>query len=125
MNDVIYERLTQAARQRRFVSYTELTAAIGLSVSDAAGMNKLAVILEEIADHELAAGRPLLAAIIVSESNNMPGGGLFSFAKRKGLMKPKDKDNLAYFLQEAKRVHDFWSAKPAGDSPKSSETPAK
>lgn len=112
MNEVIYARLTDAARARKFVSYADLSAAINLSLSDAAGVNALNTMLEEIADNEVANGRPLLAAIIVNEGTNMPGAGLFSYAKRKGLMKPKDKDNLAFFLAEAKKVHDFWSCAP-------------
>ena len=112
MNDILYARLTQAARDKKFVSYADLSAAIELSLTDAAGLNKLSILLEEIADHELSARRPLLAAIIVNENSNMPGSGLFDYAKRKGLMKPKDKDKLAFFLAEAKKVHDFWSAKP-------------
>jgi hypothetical protein len=112
MNDVIYNRLIQAARERRFIQYNDLTAAISLDIGDAAGMNALTEILEEIANHEFANGRPLLAAIIVSKSNNMPGNGLFDYAKRKGLMNPKDKDKLAFFLSEAKKVHDYWASAP-------------
>ena len=111
MDDTVYVRLTQAAKERRFLSAKDLAAAINLSLTDSKGLNKISVILEEIADHELASGRPLLAAIIVSETNNMPGNGFFDYAKRKGLMKAKDKDKLAFFLQEAKKVHDFWSTK--------------
>ena len=118
MNDIIYARLTQAAKGRKFVSYGDLSSAISLSTTDAAGLNALSVMLEEIADHELAAGRPLLAAIIVNENTNMPGGGLFSYAKRKGLMKAKDKDTLTFFLTEAKKVHDFWASQPPADAPK-------
>jgi hypothetical protein len=112
MNKIIYERLTTAAKEKKFVNYNELSAAISLGLTDAAGVNALNNLLEEIADYELANGRPLIAAIIVNENTNMPGAGLFSYAKRKGLMKPKDKDNLTFFLQEAKKVHDFWSAQP-------------
>ena len=113
MNETIYTRIIQAAKERKFLSYGDLSAAVGGSIAD---FNS---ILEEIADHEIANGRPLLVAIIVSEKGNMPGGGLFSYAKRKGLMKPKDKDHLTFFVQEAKRVHDFWEnheAMPKADS---------
>lgn len=109
MNATIYQRLEAAAREKRFVTYSDLAAAIQLSLTDAEGLNKMNVLLEEIAEHELAAGRPLLVAIIVSESNNMPGSGLFSYAKRKGLMKAKDKDNLTFFVTEAKKVHEYWA----------------
>ncbi len=109
MNDIIHARLIQAAKAKGFVSYADLSAAISLSLTDAAGLNSLNEILEEIADHEIANGRPLLAAIIVNENTNMPGAGLFAYAKRKGLMKPKDKDTLAFFLAEAKRVHEYWA----------------
>ena len=111
MNEIIYERLIQAAKEKRFVTYSEIAAAIGLGLTDSAGLNKLSILLEEIADHEINAGRPLLVAIIVSDTNNMPGGGLFSYAKRKGLMKAKDKDKLAFFLTEAKKAHEFWKDK--------------
>jgi hypothetical protein len=109
MNATIYERLKEAARAKKFVTYNDVSAAIGLSLTDAEGLNKLSVLLEEIADHEIEAGRPLLVAIIVSDTNNMPGGGLFNYAKRKGLMKAKDKDNLTFFVTEAKKVHDYWA----------------
>ena len=111
MNEIIYERLKQAAKEKQFVSYSDLSAAISLSLTDAAGLNELSRILEEIADHELASGRPLLVAIIVSGKDNMPGAGLFEYAKRKGLMKSKDKDKLEFFLQEAKKVHGYWAGK--------------
>ena len=117
MNETIYARLRQAAKEKKFVNYADLSAAISLSLTDAAGVNALNKMLEEIADHETANGRPLLAAIIVNENSNMPGAGLFNYAKRKGLMKQKDKDNLAFFLAEAKKVHDYWSSQPT-DAPK-------
>lgn len=110
MNQTIYIRLMQAAKEGKFVNYSDLSAAISLGLTDAAAVNALNVILEEIADHELTNDRPLLAAITVNENTNMPGSGLFSYAKRKGLMKPKDKDNLTFFLTEAKRVHAYWAS---------------
>jgi hypothetical protein len=109
MNEIVCERLLQAAKEQRFVTYSELAAAISLSLSDASGLNQMSFLLEEIADHEIANGRPLLVAIIVSESNNMPGGGLFKYAKRKGLLKGR-KNNLEFFLEEARKVHGFWKA---------------
>lgn len=109
MNEILYARLTEAAKEKKFLSYSDLSAAIQLSLTDAAGVNALNVMLEEIAEHELAHGHPLLVAIIVNENTNMPGAGLFSYAKRKGLMKPKDKDNMTFFVTEAKKVHDFWA----------------
>mgnify|MGYP001574818901 FL=1 len=112
MNATIYVRLTQAAREKRFVSYSDLSAAIELPLTDSAGINALNLILEEIADHEVANNRPLLVAIIVNKGTNMPGAGLFQYAKRKGLMKSKDKDNLTFFVTEAKKVHDFWATQP-------------
>ncbi len=111
MNDVIYARLTQAAKEKKFVSYSDLSAAIELPLTDSAGVNALSLILEEIADHEIANARPLLVAIIVNENTNMPGAGLFQYAKRKGLMKSKDKDTLTFFVTESRRVHDFWAGR--------------
>jgi hypothetical protein len=109
MNETVYARLTEAAKRRIFISYSELGASIQLSLTDATGVNALSEILEAIADNEISNGRPLLVAIIINENTNMPGAGLFNYAKRKGLMKPKDKDTLSFFVGEAKKVHDYWS----------------
>lgn len=115
MNEVLRERLIEAARARQFISYSDLSAAINLSMTDTAGTHALNVMLEEIAEHELENNRPLLVAIIVNANDNMPGTGLFSYAKRKGLLKPapKTNDKLEFFVREAKRVHDFWQNQPA------------
>src|SRR5262249_35320148 len=45
VNEIIYARLTQAAREKKFVSYSDLSAAIQLSLTDAAGVSALHVIL--------------------------------------------------------------------------------
>jgi len=96
MNETICTRLTQAAKEKKFISYSDLSAAIALSTTDAEGLNALNKMLEAIAENELANGRPLLVAIIINENTNAPGAGLFSYPKRKGLMKAKDKDTLTF-----------------------------
>ena len=54
-----------------------------------------------------AAGRPLLPIVVVRGDNNMPGGGLFKYAKRKKLQKG---DDLTFFATELRRVYDYWAA---------------
>jgi hypothetical protein len=107
MNATIYERLKQTAKERKLTTYSELAAASGVRLSDPAEMNRLGAMLDEIADHELTAGRPLLPVLIVREDTNMPGFGLFRYAKRKGLM--KGKSDVEFFAAELKRVYEVWA----------------
>lgn len=63
-------------------------------------------ILDAIADHELANGRPLLPALVVREDTLMPSGGLVKYAKNKKL--PNSEDELTFCATEAKRVSAAW-----------------
>jgi CheY-like chemotaxis protein len=109
-----YERLIRAARERTTISYAELAKAAGRTLGDDQDLRELGSILDEIAEEEVAAGRPLLGAVVV-RGNNMPGAGLFRFARQKGLQKTAD---LTFFVTELNRVYAYWAA-PAGERPPS------
>lgn len=110
INSAVYEKLVQVARERRTVTYVELAQAADLSLSVEDDMTTLGHQLDGIAEQEVAAGRPLLAVVVVKENSNMPGAGLFKFAKQKGLQK-KGVDDITFFATELNRVHAFWSAR--------------
>ena len=66
----------------------------------------LGFILDEIADAEIAAGRPFLPVVVVSGKTGSPGAGLFKYAKRKRIQKG---DDMTFFVTELKRVYDYWA----------------
>ncbi len=105
INTAVYEKLIQVAKARKTIGYIELGKIADVTVDGEDGARDLGFLLDAIADQEFAAGRPLLAVVVVSEKTNMPGGGLFKYARRKGLQKT---DDLTYFATELNRVYDYW-----------------
>jgi hypothetical protein len=105
-NTAVYDKMVQVAKARKTISYRELAKAADLSLESDEAMKALGFILDEIADQEVAAGRPLLPVVVVRESRNMPGGGLFKYARRKRLQKT---DDLTFFAAELDRVYAYWA----------------
>lgn len=110
-NAAVYEKLVQVARARTTITYTALASVADITLAGGGDddMKQLGFILDEIAEREIAEGRPLLPAVVVKSSDNMPGAGLFIFAKKKGVQKKKT-DNLTFFAEELNRVYAYWSA---------------
>ncbi|MGH8009989.1 MAG: hypothetical protein ACREQ3_23590, partial [Candidatus Binatia bacterium] len=64
-------------------------------------------LLDEINHAESAEGRPLLSAVVIGKDSNMPGSGFFACAR--DLRRYSGRDDLAFWLAELRRVHDYWS----------------
>src|SRR5262249_51993210 len=111
VNAAVYEKLVQVAKARTTITYTALASVADITLAGSGDdeMKTLGFVLDEIADQEIAAGRPLLPAVVVKKSDNMPGAGLFIYARKKGLQKKKT-DNLTFFAEELKRVYAYWSS---------------
>jgi len=113
INAAVYQKLIQVAKARKSITYGELAQAADVSADGDDAMRVVGELLDAIADQEVTAGRPLLPIVVVSGRTNMPGGGLFKYAKRKKLQKG---DDMAFFVAELTRVYDFWAKAepPAG-----------
>jgi hypothetical protein len=112
VNPVVYDKLVQVAKARRTITFRELGQVADMLLDSDDDTKMLGLILDGIADQEVREGRPLLPVLVVNESNNMPGAGLFKYAKRRNLQKG---DDLTFFATELKRVYDYWAqAEPAG-----------
>jgi hypothetical protein len=109
MNDVIYQKLIGIAQAGKLISYSELACVPGLDMGRKEEMEELGRALDEIAIHEIAAGRPLLPIVVIRDDTKMPGRGLFKFARARGLLKIPD--DLAFFSTELKRVYEVWKPK--------------
>jgi hypothetical protein len=106
------EVLLAAARERRFVSYTEAAATLGLRGAKPWRSPRLFAALDEISTFEHREGRPLLSAVVVSSVGKRPGGGFFKMAKRNGVQ-GSDEDNKIFFIAERDRVWDYWTGRAA------------
>ena len=103
----IYEELLRVARSGQVVNYSDVAPLAGLNMDSPQDRNQIADILDAISRAEHDAGKPLLSAVVIRRDKNMPGTGFFTLAKRLGLHRRGD--DLQYWLEELRRVHDYWS----------------
>lgn len=64
-------------------------------------------LLDEVNRRECAVGRPMLSAVVIGKETTMPDSGGFLCAR--DLRKYSGRDALAFWLEELRRVHDYWS----------------
>ena len=108
VNTTVYRKLVEIAKARGTVQFTELARLADMPLEAEGDVAAMGRILDEIAEADVAAGRPLLAVLVVHGDRNMPGAGLFRFAKKKKLQKG---DDLTFFVTEMARVHEYWKDK--------------
>jgi hypothetical protein len=109
IHQLIYERLIEVARNGDLVTYGEIAPLANLNMENPDDRNKIAHILGEISTHENEEGRPLLSSIVVLAGFGYPGEGFFNLARELGHHHGrKEFEDLEYFVQEVKKVHEFW-----------------
>ncbi len=103
--------LIDVARRKGRIAYSELASQIQ-AIDIVAHDPRMFHLLGEISVEEEKAGRGMLTAIVVHKSGDMqPGPGFFELAKSLG----KDtSDVLVCWVNEFKRVHDYWANKANG-----------
>jgi hypothetical protein len=103
----LHDRLQEIARQGGTTYYSELAPLLGIDTSDPHFGVRIGRILDEVNYAEHAAGRPLLSAVVIAKETGMPGEGFFTCARDLG--RYTGRDDLAYWVEELRRVHDYWS----------------
>jgi hypothetical protein len=107
----VHARLIQAAHAREFVHYGELAKMLGIDMDNPHFGAQVGKVLGEISEDEVAAGRPMLSAIVVSRDTMLPGHGFFSLGQELHLVEPGE-DEMAFAIRQIKRVHEYWSREP-------------
>ena len=92
---------------------------VGLDMSSPYDRRRIGSILGELSEDEHRAGRPLISAVVVASGTAVPGGGFFELARRLGLLRAEDKDS--FYIQELRRVHDYWSGSRGREGAMTSE----
>lgn len=103
----IYNEIVQVAKKRDCIYDSDLASAASLSEYSPDDRGLIFVILDNINRLEYLSGRPLLTAVVIGESTEMPGAGFFDLAKRLG--EYDGDDHELYWHKELRRVHDYWS----------------
>lgn len=106
MNRGIYERLKEVAREGQTITYSEIAPMANLNMESQADRNEIGRILGTISKREHEEGRPLLSAVVVLSGIGYAGKGFFTLAKELEIY--DGTDDLAFFVRELRRVHEYW-----------------
>lgn len=107
-DQAVYERLVRAARARELVHYGELAKMLGIDMDNPHFGAQVGKVLGRISEDEVAAGRPMLSAIVVSKDDMLPGRGFYDLGKQ--LRQVRDgEDEVAFAVRQIRQVHGHWS----------------
>ncbi len=96
----IWAAMAKVAGRRETIPYGSLAASVGISTAE------LTPRLDPIAAYETRKRRPILSAVVVSGTNNMPSKGFFDYAERIHAFSGRDRE--AFWKEELERVHRYW-----------------
>ena len=106
MQEALYRRLIELARLQSVTRYADVAPSVGFDVANQEDRTEIGRMLGEISTFEHQQGHPLLSAVVIHQDNNMPGQGFFTLARE--LHVYNGEDDFLFFVQELRRVHDFW-----------------
>ena len=107
MNKAIHKKLMEVAHLQTTISYSELAPLADLDMSRDNDRAEIGRILGEVSVHEHEEGRPMLSAVVTHKDGD-PGKGFYTLARELGVMAWRI-DKLAFWSQELRKVHDYWS----------------
>lgn len=107
MQEIIYDRLRETARNGRTCFYGDLAEEIDMRPNDPRFLH----ILNMINQIECDAQRPLLSAVVVRRGYRIPGPGFFTQAEQLARFDPYVGDlasHAAFWVDEIRRVWAHW-----------------
>ena len=102
----VHAELVRAAQYRGLTTYQDIAVIMGLSQRGAHMGQQTGIILGEISEDELAAGRPMLSVVAVNK-NLTVGPGFFGLARKTGQRKAGE-SKLEFVEREREAVYDAW-----------------
>jgi hypothetical protein len=106
MHPEIYDELKRVAKAASYTTYSDIAPLAELDMDNPSHRDEIGQILGEISKYEHSQGRPMLSAVVIHRDNNMPGKGFFKLARELGVY--AGSDDLKFYLDELKRVHQYW-----------------
>lgn len=111
INDNLYERLVDAARSRRTMTYTDAGEIVGLTMRNPHHRRLLGQHLGAISEYETEHGRPMLSALVVQKGEKRAGSGFTKWGEELGLKRAVE-DDKTFEVKELDRVFAYWSRPP-------------
>lgn len=108
MNNQIYEKLKEVAKQGTVTYYSDIAPMAGLDMNLPNDRYEIGAILDDINQHEHKAERPMISAVVVHKDSLKPGKGFFVLAQSLNLFNGNDEDK--FYIGELRKVHDYWKS---------------
>lgn len=117
-NKESHELLIAAAKTHdEFVSYSEIITVAKLDyLTGDALSGELGRLFHDIIKQDIAIDpeRPMLSAVSISSTTMQPSKGFFALARDMGKLSSKEeKDELKFWLEELKRLRNYWQNQPS------------
>jgi hypothetical protein len=103
----LIDELRKVARAHSTTYYSDLAPIVGIDTENPHFGPLIGRILDDVNRVEFAQGRPMLSAVVILKDSNIPGSGFFTCARE--LRRYSGKDDLGFWIEELRRVHDYWS----------------
>jgi len=98
--------LVRAAQYRGVTTYQDIALIMGLPLTGNHMSREVGIVLGEVAEDEVAAGRPMLSAVAVGVGGK-PGSGFYGLAKSLGLLADDD-DPEQFLLDQRAAAYEAW-----------------
>ena len=102
----VLTELVRAAQYRGLTTYQDIALLMSLPQSGSHMGKEVGLILGEISEDEVRAGRPMLSSVAVSV-NGKAGPGFFGLARELGRL-DQNKDELAFWKAELLAAYSAW-----------------
>jgi hypothetical protein len=102
----VMAELVRAAQYRGLTTYQDIALITALPLSGSYMGKEIGHVLGEIAEDEVAAGRPMLSAVAVGV-NGKAGPGFYALARDLGRLKSPD-DDVAFWEEEREAAYTAW-----------------
>jgi hypothetical protein len=126
INDDLYTYLVGAARQGRYVTYTEAGEIVGLTMRNPHHRRLIGQVLGVISTYEAEQGRPMLSSIVVNKDQRTKLGQGFYQLGEELRLKHVGEDPDAFAKREAAKTFEHWmgrSGKPVKGGPTKTGAP--
>lgn len=111
MNERVRNYLIQAARSRKFVTYSQVNrdCDLRLDFDYQTGRNEIGRILGEIGAYEYRNNRPILSAVVVHEGSNDHGKGFYNLCEELKIGDARRLQRDHYGMAVMRECFDYWS----------------
>jgi len=114
MQEAIYARIQEIAREKDLITYSKLNKELklGLDFNFDKDRKQIGEWLGEISQHEVQLGHPMLSAVVVQQESDgsfgHPGEGFYNIAKDLNVFRGNNK--FIFWVSELNAVHNYWSS---------------